>query len=357
MGNLWVMLSMSSYEKDYVLQLRMHPSITWSVGLISEAKGQQTLWQKTRPEIIQKLQESALVQSAESSNRIEGVEVESHRLIPLILGKSKPKDRPEEEIVGYRKALDFIHKNHAKIKINPAVILKLHSLCQGGMISDAGQLKNKDNEIIEFSQNGDRRVRFKCVSAANTPAELQNLCDRYLDLTQQDHFPDILNIANFIFDFLCIHPFRDGNGRVSRLLTLLCLYQNNYQIGQFISLEKIIEQSKDDYYEALGKSSAGWHQSNHDLYFWWAFFLSHLKQGYQDLKTKVELSTQGDSVASLIRQQVLSMDADFKISDILKFNPMIHRESVKKVLMSLKKEKKIKLIGSGKASRWKIIGS
>jgi Fic family protein len=346
---------MSSFDDSYIKKIQIHPSIVWSTNLIAEAKGQQSLWQKTRPDIIQKLQESALVQSAESSNRIEGVEVDKKRLVPLVLGLSKPLDRSEEEIVGYRKALNWIHKNYGNLDIDSKTILKLHKICQGGMISNAGQFKSKDNEIIEFSQFGDRRVRFRCVTAERTPEAIRNLCQRFLDIEEKKHFPEILNVANFIFDFLCIHPFRDGNGRVSRLLTLLCLYKINYHIGRYISLEKIIEQSKTEYYEALAESSKDWHTSRHNLFPWWSFFLSHIKEGYQDLKTRVELSTEGDSISSLLKQQIASMDDGFKISDILNLNPAVDREIVKKVLVSLKKEKIIKIIGSGKASRWKII--
>lgn len=345
---------MSSFESKFLTSLRLHPSTAWALSQIAEARGLQDAWQKTKPEIISQLRESALIQSAESSNRIEGVVVEPKRLLPLVLGRAKPKDRSEEEIVGYRKALQWIHANHQKIDVTPEVIKKLHKLAQGGLISDAGKWKQKDNEIIEFSKDGDRRVRFKCVSAKETPRAILNLCDSYLNAQQERVLPEALNIASFILDFLCIHPFRDGNGRVSRLLTLLCLYKCEFKVGGYVSLERIIETTKEDYYLALKRSSELWHTSNHDLYPWWSYFLGHIKLAYQDLKDRMELQS-GDSKTSLIKGIVGEMTEEFSVADILKLQPGLDREIVKKTLGQLKKEKLIKLYGRGRGSKWKKI--
>jgi len=343
---------MSSFTKSYLDKLSLHPSVAWSLSVCSEAHGLEELWSKTRPELTSQLKESALVQSAESSNRIEGVEVEKSRLKPLVLGHAKPRDRSEEEIFGYRKALEHIHKK--KIEITPNTIKKLHKIAQGGLISDAGKWKTKDNEIIEFSTSGDRKVRFKCVSAKDTPKAIKILCENYNYHITQQKIPELLIAANFILDFLCIHPFRDGNGRVSRLLTLACLYQINYQVGRFISLERIIEDSKIDYYEALKKSSNNWHESKHDLFSWWSFFLSHIRSAYQELKERVELAPIGGTKTYLIRQSILEQIGDFQISTILNLNPSLDREIVKKTLTQMKKEKLILQIGKGRGSRWKL---
>jgi Fic family protein len=347
LGNI---LNMSSFSKKYISKLQIHPSIAWSVSVCTEARGRQELWSKTRPELILQLKESAIIQSAESSNRIEGVEVEKNRLKPLLTGASKPRDRSEEEVLGYRKALDFIYKT--KSIINPDFIARLHKIAQGGLVADAGKWKNKDNEIIEFSQSGDRKVRFKCTTAKETPAAIKRLCDDYHQSLERQDWPDLLIIANFIFDFLCIHPFRDGNGRVSRLLTLSCLLQLNYQVGKFVSLERIIEASKADYYESLGKSSLQWHESAHDLYPWWSFFLSHLKYAYQELKDFVDLAPLSDTKTNRLRHIILNQVGEFKIQDILNLMPGFDREIVKKTLSGLNKEGLIQKIGNGRGSRW-----
>ncbi len=310
------------------------------------------MWTRTRPELILKLQESALIQSTESSNRIEGIEVQKERLKPLVLGNAKPRDRSEEELWGYKRALELIHKR--KIDITPENIKKLHKLAQGGLISDAGKWKTKDNEIIEFSDSGDRKIRFKCTSAKETPRAIKDLCDKYNQSIAQQRVPEILCVASFVLDFLCIHPFRDGNGRVSRLLTLACLYQINYKVGRFISLERIIEDLKNDYYEALRKSSVGWHEDRHDSFAWWSFFLSHIRTAYQQLKERIELSPIGGTLTYIIRQCVLEQIGEFQISTILNLNPSVDREIVKKTLAKMKKEKLIAQIGKGRGSRWKL---
>ena len=312
----------------------------------------QEMWYKVRPEILNKLMESAIIQSTESSNRIEGVVVSKERLKPLILKSVKPKDRSEEEILGYRKALDYIHKNFEKIEITPKVIKKLHKLAQGGMISDAGEWKKKNNNIIEIDHSGERTIRFKPVSATRTPHAVEQLCLGYNDILSNNQLPELICVANFVLDFLCIHPFRDGNGRVSRLLTLLLLYQNRYEVGKYISLEKLIEESKEDYYRVLKEASTGWHEQNFDLLPWWNYFLGTIKSAYQELKDKVELTGNGDNQSSLIRQSALAFENQFSISDIMNLHPSINRELIKKVLSNLKKEKIIEPKGKGRSAKW-----
>lgn len=345
---------MHSFANSYIKSISFSPSTTWYISQCTEARGMQELWKRVRPEILKNLKESAIVQSTESSNRIEGVEVEKKRLIPLVLGRVHPRDRSEEEIFGYRKALTYIHQKYKQIEITPKTILKLHSLAQGGMIADAGKWKSKDNEIIEISPKGDRRVRFKPVSAQQTPKSIEQLCLGYADITVNSKLPDLISVSNFIFDFLCIHPFRDGNGRVSRLLNLLLLLQHGYEVGKYISLEKLIENTKEDYYQVLAESSVGWHEGRHQLQPWWNYQLTILKSSYQELKERVELSDQGDSQSALIRQCVLSLQTPFSISEIQNINPSVNRELIKKVLLKLRIEKIIIPIGKGRAAKWKV---
>ena len=313
------------------------------------------MWNKLRPEILKELRESAIIQSSESSNRIEGVEVEKNRLAPLVLGKTAPRDRSEEEIVGYRQALNHIHDNYQDIRIDAELILKLHAFAQGGMVGDAGKWKSRDNEIIEFSPSGERSVRFKLLSAKETPAAIEQLCLGYKQVLQNNELPELVAIANFVFDFLSIHPFRDGNGRVSRLLTLLLIYQQNYEVGKYVSLERIIEETKVDYYEVLKSSSTGWHDSEHNLVPWWHYFLGIIRNAYQELQNRVELSTTGDSKSSLIKQTILSLGHPFSISDICNMHKSLDRELVKKVVFAMRDDGQLKKTGKGRGTRWERV--
>ncbi|MBI2231542.1 MAG: Fic family protein, partial [Deltaproteobacteria bacterium] len=234
----------------------------WLLEKLAESKGKQALYEKQSPQILKALREMALVESTESSNRIEGVTVERERLRPLVLGNARPRDRSEEEIVGYRRALSWIHTNHEKILVEPDSIKRLHGLAQGGTVGDAGEWKQTQNEIIEVFPDGHREVRFTPLEPALVPSAVEELCLAYRHGLDQLKITPFLAIACLVLDFLCIHPFRDGNGRVSRLLTLLVLYHHGHQVGRYISLERIIEQSKESYYEVLQRSSSGWHDGS-----------------------------------------------------------------------------------------------
>lgn len=314
----------------------------------------QEMWHRVKPDTLKKLRESAIIHSAESSNRIEGVTVDKGRLLPLVQGKTTPRDRPEEEIQGYRKALDYIHKNYDRVKISPRVIQKIHRIAQEGSISDAGKWKTKNNDIIEIDARGERSVRFRPLSASKTPKAIEQLCLGYHQVHDERKLPDLICTANFVLDFLCIHPFRDGNGRVARLLSLLLLCQQGYEVGKYISLEKLIEESKLDYYEALKESSQGWHKENFNLMPWWNYFLGVVRTAYGGLKERVEFSS-GDSKSEIIRQVAMSFHREFSVSDILKLQPGIGRELVKKVLFKMKQDGEIELVGKGRGSKWKVL--
>lgn len=245
---------MNSFRNHRLRDFAVPMSTNGLLNDIAEAKGKQTLYTRQSPQLLRALREMALVQSVESSNRIEGVTVEAGRLRPLVLGHARPKDRSEQEITGYRKALNLIHTDAANLQITPALMRRLHKLCQEGS-GDAGAFKKVDNEIIELRPGAAPVIRFKCLSAKATPAAMDELCLVYRHAIDQDHLPPLVAIAALILDFLCIHPFRDGNGRVSRLLTLMALYQHGYEAGRYISLERLVEESKEDYYHVLRQSS------------------------------------------------------------------------------------------------------
>ncbi len=322
---------------------------------VSEYKGKQELYTKQSPEILKSLVEMALIESAESSNRIEGVTVERVRLKPLVIGHSRPRDRSEEEIAGYRKALEFIHKKHESLQIVPETIQELHRLCRGEAW-DAGKWKKKDNNIIRKYPDGRVEIIFNPVSAAQTPSMIKQLCLAYENSINQLKYPDLYAVACLALDFLCIHPFRDGNGRVSRLLTLLALYQHGYEVGKYISLERIIEQSKETYYESLNKSSQKWHQSGHNVFFWFNYFLGTVLTAYKEFEERAgKIKPARGSKTAIIEYAIEKQLGEFAISDILSACPGVSRDMVRIVFKRLAREKKIICLGRGQSAKWKKI--
>ena len=345
---------MKSFLPERLKGVTVPAGTAWLMGACMEARGKQELWRQRKPEVLDALREQAIIQSAESSNRIEGVTVESGRLKPILLEGARPRDRSEEELVGYRKALDWVHTAFADIPVEPRTILRLHELAQGGFSAgDAGQWKERNNQIIEILPNGERKVRFVPVGAKDVPGAIEQLCLSYRDVLQQDSLPPLLAAGAFVFDFLCIHPFRDGNGRVSRLLTLLLLYQLGYEVGRYLSLERIIEQEEETYYEVLAASSAGWHEAEHDLLPWWNSFLSVLRQAYRDLEQRLDIVDSGVGKSELVRQAVLKRVGAFTLREVSEECPSASGGLVRKVLSEMKKEGLVILTGRGRGARWR----
>jgi len=260
---------MTSFSKAHLTR-SIPVGLSWLLGQVMECRGRQTLHEAQRPEVLETLRQTALIQSAESSNRIEGVTVDADRLGPLVRGRVQPRDRPEEEIVGYRRALSWLHREHGAIPMEPETLLELHRLAQQGMVGDAGRWKTRRSDIIELLPSGETRLRFRTVAPEEVPDRIAGLCRAYDHVVTQRLLPPLLAAASLVLDLTCIHPFRDGNGRVSRLVTLLLLYSHGYRVGRFISVERVIEETKEDYYEALRRSSIGWHAREHDLVPWWS---------------------------------------------------------------------------------------
>ena len=348
---------MNSFSPTILDDLSIPVATGWLLGICMEGKGKQELWFHKKPEILESLRQLAIIQSAESSNRIEGVTVPSKRLRPILLEGARPIDRSEEELVGYRKALDWIHSHHSRIPITPETILRLHELAQGGFSGDAGKWKSKNNEIIELMPNGERRVRFVPVVPEQVPHTMEQLCLAYKDVWQQNRLPHLLAGATLVFDFLCIHPFRDGNGRVSRLLTLLTLYHHNFSVGQFISLERLIEEGKETYYEALALSSVGWHETKHTLIPWWNFFLSILKQAHSKLENRLELANTGIGKTALIQQVIQREPGAFSLSEIAAKCPSVSTQLIKKVLSDMRRDGLVTLEGRGRGALWQRVTS
>ena len=343
---------MMSFRGGWLAALALPPTPIWLLGDIAESKGRQALYAKQAPEALAALRQSALIQSVESSNRIEGVTVPFERLQPLVFGHARPRDRSEEEIQGYRKALELIHEDAGRLPVAPKALQRLHVLCQGGA-GDAGRWKRVDNDIVEMRPGKPPLIRFRAVSADKTALAVNELCAGYAHTLEQEHIHPLVATAAVVLDFTCIHPFRDGNGRVSRLLTLLSLYHHGIEVGRFVSLERLIEENREDYYRALLESSQGWHEGRHDLVPWLNFFLSTLRRAYRELEEREEaLKNAPGSKTKLIEAAVAAFPGSFTFRELRAACPTASAELVRKVLHGLRIAGRVRALGRGPGARW-----
>lgn len=346
---------MLSLDPRKLLEAMVPVGTGWLLGSCMEARGKQDLWIRQKPEVLEVLREQAMIQSVESSNRIEGITIPADRLRPVILGKAKPRDRSEEEFAGYRRALDWVFARKSSVSVTPEVVKHLHALAQGGTSGDAGIWKKRDNEIIEILPSGERKIRFAPTSAKDTPKIMETLCRNYRETCDDERIPSLLVIATFVFDLLCIHPFRDGNGRVSRLATTLLLQSHGFHVARYISLERLVEESKDEYYRVLLECSQEWHEGSNVILPWWSYFLSVLRRAYKELEHHVESIEGRPAKSDLARQTVLAQVEQFTLGDLCAQLPSASPQLIKKVLGELKKQEKVRLIGRGRGARWEIV--
>lgn len=329
---------------------------SWYLADLGEARGRQELFTEQSPQRLKVLREHALIESAVSSNRIEGVTVDPSRLGVIVLGRALLRDRNEEEVRGYRDALKLIHERGAHLPVSEQTILKLHRLTRGE-IWDAGRYKDKDIDIIERDPLGHHRIRFKTVPATKTRAALRTsitLWDRGL---QERWVHPLIALAGMNLDFLCIHPFRDGNGRVSRLLLLLQSYHLGYEVGRYISLERLIEQHKDRYYETLEHSSRKWHDGTHDPWPYINYLLFILKTAYREFEERVgQLKSPRGAKTELVESAIAAFDGTFTLADLERACPGVSRDMVRRVLRNLRHTGTVECLGRGPGAPWRRKG-
>lgn len=347
---------MISFENNKLNSIQLPMNIIRMLTLINEYKGKQDLYKKQSPQILNTLKEVAVVQSAESSNRIEGIYTSNKRLREIMDNKVEPRDRSESEIAGYRDVLNTVHSAFDAIPVKSAVLLQLHRDLYKFSSAKGGNYKNTDNIIEEILPDGSRFIRFKPVDAFNTPSYMESLCKEYRKEIAKEEVDPLVLIAAFILDFLCIHPFNDGNGRMSRLLTLLLLYQSGFEVGRFISLEKIIEDSKETYYEALNKSSMLWHEGKNNFQIWLEYFLGIVIKAYKELEERVGCieNTKG-SKSERIELAIEGKLGYFTKSEIRNMCPDVAEATINRVFDKLKNEEKIESVGKGRNTKWKKI--
>lgn len=325
---------------------------SWYLSDLGEARGKQELFTRQSPQRLRVLREHALIESAVSSNRIEGVEVDRSRIATIVFGDPLLRDRDEEEVRGYRQALTLIHEQAAKLPVSEQTVLQFHRLARGE-IRDAGRYKEKDSDIIEKFPDGRSRVRFRTVPAADTPACVTDLVTLYTDAVDDRRIPPLVLLGAFNLDFLCIHPFRDGNGRVSRLLLLLQCYHFGLEVGRYISLERLIEQNKERYYETLEQSSHGWHENRHDPWPYINYLLSILKTACAEFERRLgQLHSPKGEKTSLVLEAIDRTTSPFSVAEIQSRCPNVSIDMIRRVLKNLRAEQRVECLGRGQSARW-----
>ncbi len=348
---------MKSFQNKFLEIAPITQNILRSVRLLGEYKGKQELFTKQIPQALETLKQAAIIQSIESSNRIEGVTAPPKRIKELAAEKTTPQNRSEQEIAGYRDVLQTIHASYADIPFNNNVILQFHRDLFKYSDAPGGKWKTTDNDIRETLPDGTEFVRFKPISAFGTPAAMDELTGNFNREWQSGEIEKLILIPAFVLDFLSVHPFRDGNGRMARLLSLLLLYKAGYEVGRYISLEKIVENSKESYYETLYKSSQNWHDRQHNLLPWTEYFLGMITAAYHEFEKRVgALNTKRGAKTGMIFDALGGLPETFRISDLEQAAPQVSREMIRKVFAALKNEGRLKSEGFGPNATWRKIG-
>lgn len=319
------------------------------VAAIYKEAGKQELYLKQKPEALEKLVEIAKIQSTEASNAIEGIVTTSTRIKQLVEEKTTPRNRDEQEIAGYRDALSIIHENFDVIPLTRNYILQLHKIMYSHMNNPmAGQTKNVQNYISASYPGGHTEILFTPLSPFETPSALDKICEEFNRIIGNNEVEPLIAIPVFIHDFLCIHPFNDGNGRMSRLLTTMLLYQNGFYVGKYISLEAKIAKNKDFYYDALALSQKDWHEGKEDVIPFLKYILGTILAAYKDFEDRFSLVEEKRSAIETVRKASLQKVGRFTKQDIRELCPSLSLSSVEGALRKMTAAGEIKREGSGK---------
>lgn len=341
--------AMRQFEYKESWKKLLTPNIVSLLTSIHEYKGEQNLFIESNSDKLTELLEIAKIQSTEASNKIEGIITTDERLKKLVMDKTMPKSRSEKEIAGYRDVLNTIHESYEYIPVNANYFLQLHGdLYKYNGLSFGGKFKSSDNIIAEVDASGNQRIRFQPIEAWATPEAMLNMCNAYNDAINEGIDPLIL-MPMFILDFLCIHPFNDGNGRMSRLLTLLLLYKSGYIVGKYISIEKLIEKSKDTYYEQLQASSYGWHDNTNNYEPFVEYYLGVIIAAYKEFSSRVQtLIESGMSKPERIREVIRKHIGKITKNQIMEKCPDISDTTIQRTLAELLKNNEIIKLSGGR---------
>lgn len=353
--NSTALLPPSSLTSEYLNTQIVTQNILQTIRRIAEYKGKQNLYKEQSPQLLESLRQAAIIQSTESSNRLEGITAPMERIKDLVAGKTTPRNRSEQEIAGYRDVLNTIHANHTDIPFTTGVVLQFHRDLYQFLPAQGGKWKPVDNEITENRADGSKVVRFRPVPAHSTPEAMERLHANFDALWKSGEIEPLLLIPTYVLDFLCIHPFLDGNGRMARLLTLLLLYKAGYELGRYISLEQMVEQTKEGYYESLHASSQGWHETLHPILPWWEYFLGVMLFGsYREFERRVGLFNGGRGTkTAMVLDAIGHFRNDFTIREIQDICPHVGIDLIRKILRDQKKSGKLECLGRGPNAKWR----
>ncbi|MCL5107377.1 MAG: Fic family protein [Chloroflexi bacterium] len=349
---------MSSFVPGFLERQPITQNILRTVRLLGEYKGKETLFKQQIPQALETLRQVAVIQSTESSNRIEGITASPDRLRALLADKTTPGNRSEQEILGYRDVLSSIHTNYQHMPLTTGIVRQLHRDLYKYMESEGGRWKPVDNEISEVRADGTKVIRFRPVPAFATAEHMGALHERCHGLWTAGEVEKLVLIPAYVLDFLCIHPFLDGNGRMARLLSLLLLYQAGFEVGRYISLEKIVEETRESYYDSLYASSQGWHENEHSLLPWTEYFLGVLVAAYREFESRVGLlATARGAKTEMVLEAIRHLPQDFRMVDVERLCPNVTRDWIRQVFADLKKQGVLWCEGKGPAAVWHKRGS
>ena len=345
---------MRSFDYSRLYEKAWDTDILNLVAKIHECKGRQDLFIRQKPVELDRLVEVAKIQSMEASNKIEGIITTSTRMKQLFEEKTTPKNRDEDEIMGYRDVLNIIHKSNEYIPIRSSYILQLHrDLLKRAGFSYGGRFKNVQNYINETKPDGTVVTKFTPIAPYDTPDAVANLCNAYEQAIANEKIDSLILIPTFVCDFLCIHPFNDGNGRMSRLLTLLLLYKNGYSVGKYISIENQIEKTKERYYDTLEASDVGWHEEKNDPTPFIRYMLQAILACYIEFEERVGLMSDtgnGSTAYDIVKNYTEGKIGKFTGAEVVVHCPSIGRSSALAALKKLTEEGLIIREGSGRST-------
>ena len=342
-----------SFAPGRLEQMTVPMSTVRSIGLLGEYKGKQQLFERQSPQFLVALREVARVQSIESSNRIEGVTAAAGRVAELAADKTVPRDRSEQEIAGYRDVLATVHANAAGMDVTSGLILQLHRDLYQFSATPGGEWKSRPNDIVDVLPDGTHRLRFSPVEPHIVDTAVGELVDGYRLVMSEGRIDPLVTVPAFVLDFLCIHPFTDGNGRLSRILNLMLLYQTGYNVGRYISLEKVIEDTKETYYEALESSSVGWHEGSHDLVPWLEYSHGVLIAAYLEFEQRVgQMGSGRGAKRTMVIDCIHHLPRTFRYADVERACPGVSRPTIVRVLGELRAKGDIRCTKGGRDATW-----
>lgn len=343
---------MRQFDYSYLADKTWDNEIMSYISKIHEYKGKQELYLRQKPVELNRLVEIAKIQSTEASNRIEGIVTTNARLKQLVADKTTPRNRDEEEILGYRNVLNLVHESYEYMPVCSNIILQMHrDLLKRTNLSYGGKYKTTSNEIDMILETGEKVVLFRPLEPFETPTAVDTICEKYQEALDKELVDELILIPCFFLDFLCIHPFNDGNGRMSRLLTLLLLYRSGYMVGKYISIEKAIADTKESYYDVLQKSDIGWHEGTNDPTPFIKYMLAIILSCYREFEERITIAHQPGAKSTsydVVKAYVSERMGKISKQEVLIGCPSLGSSSVESALKKLVDDGTLVRIGTGR---------